>query len=82
MVRAKVVETSEPRIVDTWNGRLLFSMVVVSDGTGTIKVPLWYRRVGRASVGDIVLVEGEQGLPWRVTAPSWPWNNQCGGAAS
>jgi replication factor A1 len=57
-LRAKVVEKSEPRIVDTRNGRLLFSLAVVSDGTGTIRMPLWGRRVSMVSVGDTVLVKG------------------------
>jgi replication factor A1 len=58
-VRATVVEKSESRIVEARDGRRLpFSVAVVSDETGTIKVPLWGRRVGMVSVGDIVLVEG------------------------
>ena len=56
-LKAKVVEKSEPRIVDTRNGRLLFSMAVVSDNTGTIRMPLRGRRVSMVSVGDTVLVE-------------------------
>jgi ssDNA-binding replication factor A large subunit len=56
--RATVVEKSEPMMVDQDGRRLLFSLAVVTDGTGTIEMPLWGRRAGMVSVGDIVLVEG------------------------
>jgi hypothetical protein len=59
-VRGKVVEKSEPKMVDRDGRRLLFSLAVVADGTGTIEMPLWGRRVGMVSVGDVVLVEGVQ----------------------
>jgi len=50
---------AEKIFVEARDGRRLpFSVAVVSDETGTIKVPLWGRRVGMVSVGDIVLVEG------------------------
>jgi len=57
-LRAKVVEKSAVRKVFSRFGQpLLVSNATLSDGTGSIKLPLWNSHIDTVSVGDTVRIE-------------------------
>jgi len=60
-LQAKVAEKSTPRIILSRQGReLLLSTATISDGSGTIKLPLWNAQVDVVSVGDTLHIENAQ----------------------
>jgi len=55
---AKVTEKTPPRaIMSTWGQSLLLSTATITDGTGTIKLPLWKEQTSMISVGDRIHIE-------------------------
>jgi len=57
-LRAKVVEKSAVREVFSRFGQLaLVSNATLSDGTGSIKLPLWNCQIDTVSVGDTMRIE-------------------------
>jgi len=57
-LQAKVAEKSTPRVILSREGReLLLSTATISDGSGTIKLPLWNSQVDAVSVGDTLRIE-------------------------
>lgn len=60
-LQVKVAEKSTPRIILSRQGReLLLSTATISDGSGTIKLPLWNAQVDVVSVGDTLHIENAQ----------------------
>jgi len=57
-VKARVLEVSQPRVVATRFGFYAnVTNVLVTDGTGTIQLPLWNKQTDEISVGDLIQVE-------------------------
>jgi replication factor A1 len=57
-LNAKVTEKTPPRtIMSTWGQTLLLSTATITDGTGTIKLPLWKEQISMISVGDRIHIE-------------------------
>jgi replication factor A1 len=57
-LEAKVVEKPTARLVfSRFAQPILVSNITISDGTGSIKLPLWNRQIDMVSVGDIVRIE-------------------------
>ena len=57
-LNAKVTEKSPPRtILSRWGTTLLLSTATITDGSGTIKLPLWKDQVDMISVGDQLRIE-------------------------
>jgi replication factor A1 len=58
-LKAKVVEKSIARTVFSryGNNPLGLSTSTISDGTGSIKLPLWNAQINMVSIGDTVQIE-------------------------
>ena len=57
-LKARILEISEPRLALTrFNDYVMFANVVLSDGTGAVKLTLWNGRIKMVSVNDIVQIE-------------------------
>ena len=57
-VAAKVIEKSPTRMVTSqWGTISLLSTATITDGTGTIKLPLWRDKINIVSVGDSIRIE-------------------------
>jgi len=55
---AKVVGKSDPRNVFSRFGEsLALSIAPISDGTGSMRLPLWNAQIDRVSIGDTVEIE-------------------------
>mgnify|MGYP001050673928 CR=1 FL=1 len=58
-LRAKVMDKSEVRAVESRNGvPLVVSLATLSDGTGRIRLPLWNRQNDSVAKNDIVIIRG------------------------
>ena len=67
-IKAKVVEVSPSRMVATRFGSYAnVTNVLVTDETGTIKLPLWNRQAGEISAGDLIQVENAKVTAFRGT---------------
>jgi replication factor A1 len=65
-IKAKVLEVSQPRVVSTRFGSYANVMnVLVSDKTGTIKLPLWNKQIDEISAGDLIQVENANVIAFR-----------------
>lgn len=53
-LRAKVLETPEPRVVHTRLGPSLVSNVLIGDETGTMRLVLWNRQIDTVSEGALI----------------------------
>jgi len=54
-LKAKVLEISEPRLVVTNFGSYAsVANALITDETGTIRLPLWNKQIGEISVGDLI----------------------------
>ena len=57
-VAAKVIEKSPTRMVTSqWGTTSMLSTATITDGTGTIKLPLWRDKINIVSVGDSIHIE-------------------------
>jgi replication factor A1 len=55
---ARVVGKSNPRNVFSRFGEsLALSIATISDGTGSMRLPLWNAQIDRVSIGDTVQIE-------------------------
>jgi replication factor A1 len=55
---ARVVRKSDPRYVFSRSGEsLALSIATISDGTGSMRLPLWNAQIDRVSIGDTVQIE-------------------------
>jgi hypothetical protein len=55
---ARVVGKSSPRnVFSRFGGPLALSIATISDGTGSITLPLWNAQIDRVSIGDTVQIE-------------------------
>ncbi len=57
-VKVRVIEATQPRVVQTRRGPRTISDAVVGDETGRIRLTLWGSRAGELQAGDAVLIEG------------------------
>jgi replication factor A1 len=57
-VKGKIIEISEPRIVNTRYGKRSVADVKLEDETGTIKLSLWEQNIDLVYVGDLVSITG------------------------
>jgi len=65
-LKAKVLEISEPRLVVTNFGSYAsVANALVTDETGTIRLPLWNKQIGEISVGDLIQVENANVILFR-----------------
>jgi len=57
-IKARVLEVSKPRLVTTRFGFYAnVTNVLITDGTGTIQLPLWNKQIDEISAGDFIQVE-------------------------
>ncbi|MCQ4345585.1 MAG: OB-fold nucleic acid binding domain-containing protein, partial [Sulfolobaceae archaeon] len=56
-VTVRVLETSEPRTIQTKNGPRTISEAVVGDETGRVKLTLWGNLAGKVKDGMVVKIE-------------------------
>jgi len=55
---ARVVRKSDPRYVFSRSGDpLALSIATISDGTGSMRLPLWNAQIDRVWIGDTVQIE-------------------------
>jgi len=55
---ARVVGKSNPRnVFSRFGDPLALSIATISDGTGSIRLPLWNAQIDRVSIGDTVQIE-------------------------
>jgi replication factor A1 len=55
---ARVVGKSNPRnLLSRFGQSLALSIATISDGTGSMRLPLWNAQIDRVSVGDTVQIE-------------------------
>jgi len=65
-LKAQVLEISEPRLVVTNFGSYAnVANALVTDETGTIKLPLWNKQIDEISVGDLIQVENANVIIFR-----------------
>lgn len=57
-VRVRVLETGEPRTIDTKKGTRTISNAIVGDSTGRVEVVLWGEKAGTLKAGDVVEING------------------------
>ncbi|MEM2025340.1 MAG: OB-fold nucleic acid binding domain-containing protein [Desulfurococcaceae archaeon] len=57
-VRVRVLETSEPRTIDTKRGARTISNAIVGDSTGRVEAVLWGEKAGALKTGDVVEING------------------------
>ncbi len=55
-LRAKVVEISEPKVVETGSGGIV-SIVLIADETGSITMSLWNGQINLVSEGDLIEIK-------------------------
>lgn len=57
-LKARVVEKSDPKnFFSRFGDPLALSIATISDGTGSMRLPLWNAQIDRVSVGDTVQIE-------------------------
>ena len=57
-IKARVVETPEPKLVFTKFGTQAYvSNVLLADKTGTIRLSLWNEKIKKVSVDDVITIE-------------------------
>lgn len=67
-LEAQVVEISKPKLVLTrLNDYVFFASATLSDGTGTIKLPLWNEQIKKVSVNAKVQIENANVTMFRGT---------------
>ena len=55
---AKVIEKTPTRkVLSRLGNPLLISTITISDGTGSIKIPLWNKQIDEIAVGDTIQIE-------------------------
>jgi replication factor A1 len=55
---AKVVGKSDARnVFSRFGDALALSIATITDGTGSVKLPLWNAQIDRVSIGDTVQIE-------------------------
>jgi replication factor A1 len=55
---ARVVAKSEPRnVISRFGDPVALSIATISDGTGSVRLPLWNAQIDRVSIGDTVQIE-------------------------
>ena len=60
-LKAKIVGKSIPRYVfSRFGDALTLSTATISDGTGSLRMPLWNAEIDRVSIGDTVQIENGQ----------------------
>ncbi|MCE4610135.1 MAG: OB-fold nucleic acid binding domain-containing protein [Desulfurococcales archaeon] len=57
-VRVRVLETSDPKVIQTRKGPKTISEAIVGDETGRIKLTLWGKHAGTLKKGDAVEISG------------------------
>ncbi len=57
-VKGLVIESGEPRVVETRKGPRTLSEAIIGDETGRIKVTLWGKHAGTLKEGQAVRIEG------------------------
>ncbi|MEM1569216.1 MAG: OB-fold nucleic acid binding domain-containing protein [Candidatus Bathyarchaeia archaeon] len=55
-LKARIVDVSEPRTVETRMGTARVADATIQDETGTVKMSLWDDQIERFSVGDVVSI--------------------------
>lgn len=55
-LKAKIIDVSEPRTVETRMGTARVADATIQDETGTVKMSLWDDQIERFSVGDVVSI--------------------------
>jgi len=65
-IKARVLEVSQPMVVATRFGSYVnVANALITDETGTIKLPLWNKQTNEISVGDLVQVENANVIVFR-----------------
>ncbi len=65
-LKAKVLKISEPRLVVTNFGSYAnVANALITDETGTIRLPLWNKQIDEISVGDLIQVENANVITFR-----------------
>lgn len=65
-LKARVIEISKPKTVVTrFNDCVVVANATLSDGTSTIKLPLWNGRINMVSINDVVQVENAKVVVFR-----------------
>ena len=65
-IKARVVEVSSPRPVTTRFGSYVnVANAVITDETGTIRLPLWDKQIDEISAGDLIQVENANVILFR-----------------
>ena len=64
-LKAKVIEISDERIVNTRFGEKRVANALIEDETGRISLTLWEEQIGLVSKGDVVLIENAYCTQWR-----------------
>jgi replication factor A1 len=55
---ARVIGKSNPRnLLSRFGDPLALSIATISDGTGSMRLPLWNAQIDRVSIGDTVQIE-------------------------
>lgn len=57
-VRVRVIEASDPKVIQTRKGPRVISEAIVGDDSGKIKLTLWGKQAGQLQSGDAVEVKG------------------------
>ncbi|MCE4603958.1 MAG: OB-fold nucleic acid binding domain-containing protein [Aeropyrum sp.] len=57
-IKGRVLETGEPKVVETRRGPATLSEAVVGDETGRVKVTLWGDHAGKLKEGEVVRIDG------------------------
>lgn len=57
-VKGRVIEVTEPRIVETRRGMARLSTAVIGDETGRITLTLWGDHAGTLKPGEVIIVDG------------------------
>jgi len=65
-IKARVLEVSQPRVVPTRFGFYAnVTNVLITDETGTIRLPLWNKQADEISAGDLIQVENANVIAFR-----------------
>ena len=63
---ARVVGKSDPRnVFSRFGDPLALSIATISDGTGSMRLPLWNAQIDRVSIGDTVQIENGRVITFR-----------------
>ncbi len=55
-LKARIIDVSEPRTVETRMGAARVADATIQDETGTVKMSLWDDQIERFSVGDVITI--------------------------